>query len=738
MPDLLPSSPTEAQQAAIEHAGGPLLIVAGPGAGKTDVMVRRTAHLILEREVAPENVLVTTFTNKAADELYDRLYPYLTERAHDVHISTIHSFCDTLLRRYPRAHTWGAFFDVLDAQGQFLFAYARLGDLGLSRFPKGRLGDFIADVVATFNLCTEELVEPEAFVATVAERGARLLGLKKASPEAVEEYHAVAEAYGRYRDLLQEENLLDFGMLQQAAYAMLQCDEGVRAEVRDRYRYILVDEYQDTNRLQVLILKEIAAPRFEICAVGDDDQSIYRFRGASVKSFLRFAEDFPEARRIDLDVNFRATPALVDVSSALIGHNAPYRADKTLRAHRRRPGLPPVLVHEEVCANEADAVVRALVAWRREGFLRTYGDVALLLRSVKYHGEQYLGALDRHGVPYTVVADGGFFAREDVLQLKDLFTFCGWKHRWDPRFLEGKLLELKARTLDVIRRWKEDPVGWADDPTLDRLGIRAREDRQLLKELAQLRRRTLDGELDRDLLRLFYEILRATGYFERCCRDGPCGEGDVEAESALLNLAQFSGLIAEFQKRVRSVGTYRLGQYLRSLPERSLDELRPEPGDNAVRVMTVHQAKGLEFPLVVVGSAMEGRFPGRFRPARYPVPPELRLSGETDDQAEHERDQRRLFYVAVTRAEDLLVVGTADKVTSRGSGRSRFIHEIGRERFTALKEVRKKRTEERRRKLKAPVRERISYSALHTYLLCPLQYKLLHACGFAVPQMHWF
>lgn len=118
-------------------------------------------------------------------------------------------------------------------------------------------------------------------------------------------------------------------------------------------------------------------------------------------------------------MNFRATPALVDAASALIAHNAPHRTEKALRAHRRGPGLPPVLVHEEVCADEADAVVRALVAWRRHGLLRAYGDVALLLRSVKYHGEPYLEALDRHGVPYTVVADGGFFDREDVIQPKD-------------------------------------------------------------------------------------------------------------------------------------------------------------------------------------------------------------------------------------------------------------------------------------------------------------------------------
>ncbi|MGQ9576305.1 MAG: ATP-dependent helicase [Thermoguttaceae bacterium] len=324
---------TDAQQAAILHTEGPLLIVAGPGAGKTEVIVRRTARLVLEAGVQPRNILVTTFTNKAADELYDRLWPSLGKAVYDLHISTIHSFCQMLLGEYPDAHPWGRRFEVLDDRRQFLLVYARLGELGLNRFPKARLGDFLADVIATFNLCTEEMVEPARFRQAAEQRGAELLGLKKASPEAVEEYLAVAEAYARYLELLRGEALLDFGMLQRVAYEMLQ-KEAIRAQVADRFRYILVDEYQDTNRLQVLLLKQIATPRFNICAVGDDDQSIYRFRGATVSSFLNFEEDFPGARTVFLDTNFRATPELVEAASALIAHNAPYRKAKNLRAQR--------------------------------------------------------------------------------------------------------------------------------------------------------------------------------------------------------------------------------------------------------------------------------------------------------------------------------------------------------------------------------------------------------------------
>jgi len=717
---------------------GPLLIVAGPGAGKTDVIVRRTAHLVLEGGVEPRNILVTTFTHKAADELYDRLWrlrPSFGKAIYDLRISTIHSFCQTLLGEYPEAHSWGRRFDVLDDRQQFLFVYARLRDLGLNRFPKARLGDFLADVLATFNLCTEELVDPAVFRDTAGQRGAELLGLKKASAEAVEEYLAVVDAYPRYLELLRGEALLDFAMLQNVAYKMLQ-NEDVRAQVADRFRYILVDEYQDTNRLQVLLLKEIAKARFNICAVGDDDQSIYRFRGATVSSFLHFEQDFPGPKTIFLDTNFRAAPELVEAASALIAHNAPDRKDKALRAHRPS-GHRPVLVPAETCADEAEAVVKAVVDRRRSGMIASYNDIAFLFRSVKYHAQEYLQALERHGVPYTVVADGGFFDREEILHLKDLITFCGWKQNWDPRMLQGKLLELHPKTLEAIARSWLDPSAWVDESALNKLGISDPDERRVLRELATVRVRTQDGEVG-TLLELFYGILQATGYFERCCGRGGAPDGGRECEAALLNLGQFSSLLATFQRLVRTQNAYRFGEYLRSLPARSLDALRPEPSDEAVRVMTVHQAKGLELPVVVIGSAMKGRFPGRFHPPKYPLPPELRLSGERDDAPENLRDQRRLFYVAVTRAQDLLIIGAPEKVARRGGGASVFVEEIGTERLDRVDDLpRTAKGSKAPPKAHAPARQRLSFSALHSYLLCPLQYKLLYECTFAVPQAHW-
>ena len=728
---------TDEQRQAITHTDGPLLIVAGPGTGKTDVIVRRTAYLVHEKHVDPRNILVTTFTNKATEELYDRLWSFLGRSALDTHISTIHSLCATVLSDFHDHHRWGRHVQILDDQEQFLFVYGRLKELGLHHFPKARIGDFLADVVATFNLCTEELVDPSLLRAEIAAHGSELLGLKKDNPDAVEEYAAVAEAYPRYLELLEGEGALDYAMLQRAAYQLLLDRPPVRDALASRFRYILVDEYQDTNRLQVLLLREIARPSYNLCGVGDDDQSIYRFRGASVRSFLSFEQDFPGRKEVRLSVNFRATQPLVDATNALIAHNEAHREAKEIRAHRPERRPRPVVVGAETCREEAERVVDLIEACRGQGTLSSYSDVALLFRSVKYHAADYLAVLSERQIPFVVAADGGFFDREDILHLRDLMTFCGWKKKWDLSGLCGKLLELSRQTIEAIARIKEDPSTWVEDGALQSLGIADAKDRKALQELARTRLRAGSGEIA-TLLELFYEVLRATGYFQRCC-SGTCTDPvSTECDAALLNLAQFSTLLEVFQRRSRHQSTYHFREYLHSLPDRSLDSLRPDPPGEAVRVMTVHQAKGLEFPMVVVGSAMNGRFPGHFRPPKYPIPSGLRMSRETDDEVQELIDQRRLFYVACTRAQDVLIIGAPAKVAKRGGGSSAFVSEIGDSRVTGPESFLAAPVPiESKVKPRAPLRKRLSYSAIHSYLLCPLQYKLLHDCGFSVPQAYW-
>jgi len=726
---------TEEQKEAITHTTGPLLIIAGPGAGKTEVIVRRTANLVLNAGVNPHNILVTTFTNKATDELYDRLWKYLDRDSQEITISTIHSFCQRLLSEHPEAHPWGKSFEVLADIDQYLFVYARLKDLGLSKFPKGWQGEFLSDVVGFLSLCTEELVNADSLAERAEKDGAGLLGLKGKNKEGAEEYIAVAEAYGKYLDLLYEEKLLDFAMLQKVCYEMLSNNAQVKSEVSKRYQYILVDEYQDTNRLQVSILKLIAAPDNNLCAVGDDDQSIYRFRGATPSSFIKFKMDFPGAKEVPLTINFRSTEEIVKATSSLIEHNNPERMQKDLRSGRSGDAHPPILIKAETCAEEADKVVKFIIKAKENGLIGSYGDVALLFRSVKHHAEDYLAALEKHDIPLIVKGEGGFLGREDIISVRDLITFCGWKQKWNPECLQGKLLLLEPDTIEAIKKCAEAPEEWLEKRTLEKMGIKNHQDRKVLQDLAETRVRLQSGEI-KSILDLFYELLSSTGYFTRCCKS--CAN-DSKADGALLNLGVFSGLIGSFQRLVRSQNSYRFGEYLRSLPPRMLDEARPEQITEAIKIMTVHQAKGLEFPVVVIGSALNGRFPGRFHPQKYPIPKQLKLSEEKDDEVENLRDQRRLFYVAATRAENLLIVGAPEKVAKRGSGMSRFITEIGEKTFVGNSCLESRLPHfGRREKEHAPKSQRISFSAIQSYLLCPFLYRLLNDCEFEVAQAHWF
>src|SRR5271157_37393 len=732
---MTPNSLTSAQLSAVSHTSGPLLLIAGPGAGKTRVIIEKCVHLINESHINPENLLVTTFTNKATEELYDRLCISLGDIAQKITVCTIHSFCQKLLSSYPGQNPLGAHFEVLDGEEQFLLVYDNLKVLGLSQYPKMRVADFIHSVISTFNLCTEECVDPDRFMVEAKQNGKELLGLKAASDEAIEEYCAVAEAYKKYKKLLTDERLVDFPLLQETAYEMVKKHPEVKKELGQKYQYVLIDEYQDTNRLQVMLFKEITAPHYNICAVGDDDQSIYRFRGANVKSFLDFKKDFPNAKEIKLTANFRSTPVIVEATSSLIEHNVPEHTPKDLTSAREGCSVTPVNCHEHTAPEEAMAVVETLRSWKKKDIIKSWNEVAILLRSVKSHSGPYIEELNKKKIPVVAFGLCSFFEREDMGEIRDVLKFCGYKSKCPVTGIRPPLFELSDKTTKILAGLKDDPAPWDYPNAMGALNIPDK-DLGIIKRLGSLRKHTLDGEYKHHLLGLFYDILDCSGYFRRIIKDHAEGK-DESGEAALYNLAVFSDLISRFQKRVRSANLYKFNEYLYFIQDSIAEAEVALPGKEAVRIMTVHQAKGLEFPVVVIGAAMEQRFPLGFRRPKYPVPANLTKSGSIVDEPAHRRDERRLFYVAMTRAEDLLLIGSADKVKVRGSGPSKFIKEIKQGAIVRSVQDIKERPRRGQEKNKAPDRKRLSYSGLHAYVLCPLQYKLVYECDFAVPQVYW-
>jgi len=722
MRSVLDNSLTKSQIEAITHYEGPLIIIAGPGSGKTEVMIRRTAYLICEKGISPEAILVVTFTNKAADQLKDRLFEYIGRNLEYMQVSTIHSFCQQMLDEYYKYHTYGRNYQVLDDKGQYLFVYTHLKDLGLETYTRGSLGEFLGNVTSIFNRCTEEMVDCKKF-----NRYAKRLYNK--DEEKYEVYFAIAKAYPVYLKLLLEEKLLDFANLQKAFYEMLMESKVALSKVQNRFKYIIVDEYQDTNALQDLILRTVAKPQDNFCVVGDDDQSIYRFRGATVQNFLAFEQRYkenPKFKKIHIEYNFRSTEPIVISSQKLIQKN-PEKARylKNLISHRGK-GNDISLIYEETWPKEAEKVAQVINYMRENGVINHYGDVVILFSSVKYHAPEYMDALERHNIPFVVLGDGKFFDREDILTLRELVKYCGWKNHWQDHFFDNKILFLRPKTVEVIRKLKDDPVELDTNEKLKKIGIKNKTDQVKLLSLFEIKKKVLKGR-HTDILSLFYDLLEASGYFERSYQNND--------EEVLLNLAQFSSIIDDFDQHAKTKSTFRFNQYLWGLPPKSEDEIKLELPD-AVKIMTVHQAKGLEFPVVIIGSAVEGRFPKRRRSAKFPLPRELRLSKDEDVEDLHILDERKLFYVGMTRARDILIFATSDKINKRGSGPSRFIREIKDDmKFKDLGNFKKFiQIKKRDNILGDKPRERLSYSAIHTFLACPLRYKFIYEYKFRLPK----
>jgi DNA helicase-2/ATP-dependent DNA helicase PcrA len=721
--EYLPEYISGEQLEAVLHEGSPLLIIAGPGSGKTAVIIWRTVHLIRSGRVRPENLLVTTFTNKAADELQDRLVSQLSEvNVEAMQISTIHSFCAELLRRYRRQSPLPGGYRLLDEDAQLLFIYAERKALGLDDLIKGQPYSFFNSLISVFNLATEELVKPDKLLAWCEAQGEYC---SEDESGLWQERHMVAEAYRRYTELLSENNLVDFAFLQKHTLTLLQENSGVLNELREHYQEILVDEYQDTNAAQEMLLGLLSGDGKRLTVVGDDDQSIYRFRGATVRNILSFTERYPGAHVVRLTSNFRSRKPIVDHSLRVIEHN-PARYDKALHSTRGE-GSDILLIYKDTVDEEVQSVVEQLQCLMDVGYISRWSDVAILLRSVKSYAGPYIDTLESKGIPFHVTGDASFFEREEISQFYNLFSFLSATKPWGDRFLRTPLVGLSKRSNVVLEGYKGDLANIASKSGLQSIGLEEERDIRKLLALEQLKAKVQAKEHN-SLLDVFYKLLEAIDCVARFERSG-----EVEA---LANLGVMSRLIANWDSYGNSRNFYAFQRYIKLLREGGVDPFSLPP-EEVVQVMTIHQAKGLEFPVVVLGAAMDGRLPTKARKDRYEIPYDMRASGEPEVEDTHLIDERKLFYVAVTRARDLLIIGTANKVKKRGGGPSPFVKEMFGKDLESAADLTQAKIEKviSAGEVERDIRKRFSYGELAYYQQCPMRYKFASVYGFEAPWM---
>jgi DNA helicase-2/ATP-dependent DNA helicase PcrA len=645
----------DAQRRAVEHTGSPLLVVAGAGSGKTRVLTRRIAYLLAERGAHPGQIMAITFTNKAAAEMKERVVDLVGRRASAMWVSTFHSMCVRVLRRDAKSLDMKSSFSVYDADDsrRLITLVARDLDLDPKRYPARSLA------VAVSNL-KNELTGPEAA------RAAATNDLER----------RVAEVYAEYQLRLGQANAFDFDDLIMRTVELLQRFPDVAEYYRRRFRHVLVDEYQDTNHAQYALVRELVGTEdpAELCVVGDADQSIYAFRGASIRNIVEFERDYPQATTIMLEQNYRSTQTILSAANAVISRN-PNRRDKRLWS-ASGDGDKIVGYVGDNDRDEAAFVAAEIDRLVDSGELRN-GDIAVFYRT-NNQSRVFEEIFIRLGLPYRVVGGVRFYERREV---RDALAYLRVLANPEDTVSLRRILNVPKRGIGdraeacVSAHAERERVSFAAalaDAAAGRVGLlNPRSTRAIagFVELIDSLRALIDEGLD--VAEVLEAVLERTGYrAELDGSDDPQDATRLENLNELVNVArEFAtddippadpsveppvvapGSLAAFLERVSLVAD------ADSVPD-------AEEGSGVVTLMTLHTAKGLEYPAVFLSGWEDGVFP------------HLRALSDPAELAE----ERRLAYVGITRAQHRLYVSRALVRSSWGqpvaNPASRFLDEI--------------------------------------------------------------
>jgi len=614
---VLLDSLNDKQREAVVATEGPLLILAGAGSGKTRVIVYRIAHLLHAGKALPEEIFAVTFTNKAAGEMKSRVAELLGSVSVGAWISTFHSLGLRILRAEAERMGYGRGFTIYDDDDQMALVKDLLRDEGVDdkAFPPRR-------VLSSISHAKNQMVAPEEFQASSIASGSRTIG----------------RLYERYAARLRAANAMDFDDLIVLPLRLLESDEAASARWSGRCRYLLVDEYQDTNHSQYRLIRALARTHGNVCCVGDEDQSIYRFRGADIQNILSFERDFPGTRIIKLEQNYRSSKVILEAASTVVSHNTS-RIGKTLWTENNSGELLDLF-----CAGD-DLEEAHFVAETMTGMDRPPEDFAILYRT-NAQSRLFEEALVRRGLPYLIIGGVRFYERKEV---KDLVAYLrllvnpadevSWRRivNVPPREI-GKGT---AATVEQVAGTEGISHGAAARAALERSLLTSRGERALrgfLELLEDLRLEMTETEPGDFLTGL----IRRIGYREFLERDNP-----QDAESRLENVDELVAALGEYAGGVEGIQ-----QFL----ERTalLSEVENTRGAGGVSLMTLHCAKGLEFPVVFLVGMEENLFP----------------HAHSREEPEDVEEERRLCYVGMTRAKEQLVLSRA--VSRRLFGRSQF------------------------------------------------------------------
>ncbi len=722
------------QLTAVKHDKGPLLIIAGAGTGKTTVITERLKYLIVDRNTPPSSILALTFTEKAASEMQERVDVLLPYGYTNLWIHTFHSFCDRILR--DEAHTIGLdpSYKLISESEAILLMRKNIFDIGLKLFrPLGNPIKFIDALLVHFSRLKDEDISPDEYIKWAK---------NQESTEDSAQYLELANSYKEYEKLKIKESVMDFSDLISNTLLLFRKRGHILKRYQDQFRFILVDEFQDTNYAQNELAIALSGDNKNITVVADDDQSIYRFRGAAISNVLQFKKNFPDTKIVTLNNNYRSTQSILDAAYQLIQHNNPNRLeivegiDKKLKSQSQARKKEIELIHENRSEDEADTIalkVEELIKHKYE-----YSDIAILVRA-NNHASLITAALKRHRIPFQFLGPGYLFQQEEV---KDLIAYLTFLTNLSDsvslfRVLSMDIFDISYIELNYLLNFakKKNLMLFEALQNINQSFLKP-ETQQKLVNFRQMAEKHLNRSKKDSAGQILYYFLVDSKLFETLN-----STNSVIEERRVENIAKFFDRIKNFETERIEANIFTLVEWL-SLMIQMGDSPRAADIDtadrDAVNILTVHASKGLEFKVVFLVNLVSDRFPTRERSEKIPLPLGIikeSLSSETDF---HLEEERRLFYVGMTRAKERLYFTAANYygTAKRARKLSPFIYEAH-PKLQQQEETKNHAKQlslagvlsvyedvEERKEQKPPLKlSYITFSNLQMFDICPLHFK---------------
>ena len=632
------------QKEAVMTTEGPCLVIAGAGSGKTKVLTHKIAYLISEKYVKPWNIIAITFTNKAANEMKERISNIIGDAANDLWMGTFHSICVKILRKYIDRIGFEHSFLIFDTSDQKTLIKECLKELKID-------DKLFTDraVMSEISNGKNEMLEPKAYQTKYAGDYRKEI---------------IGKIYELYQQRLKENNALDFDDIINYAIKVLTENPDVLEYYTEKFKYVLVDEYQDTNKAQFMLVSIFASKYGNITVVGDNDQGIYSFRGADITNILNFEKDFPGTKIIKLEQNYRCTGNILKAANAVIKRNE-NKYDKKLWTNNDDGDLPTIYQAEDEYG-EATYIVNQISHLKTQEYYK-YSDFVILYR-MNSQSRAIEDILRREDIPYKIVGGLKFYERKEI---KDIIAYLRLIYNTSDNLSLKRIINEPKRgigktSLDNIQEIAEnlgtsmyEVIKRAEDYGLNRIKANSIDFINLIEEL---RAKTEESTISE----LIKETLNKSGYTKALEL-----ENTVETESRIQNLEEFLTVAIEFEEEFADNN---LGEFLENITLSS-DIDNVEDAENSVTLMTLHSAKGLEFPTVFLVGLEEGIFPG------------YKSIGEENELQE----ERRLFYVGITRAKEHLFLTCAKRRTIFGSTSynaiSRFVKEIPKDLLDGYEDV---------------------------------------------------